>query len=147
MISLFFLFPFQQIRLGVFDVLPANALDGLTAEDLRLLLNGIWDVDVDLLASYTTFLDESNCGAAAAAAEGGGEQGENPTDNQASGNTTANASAATDRVSRLKRWFWHVVRGMDSRQRQDLVDATTRTQHLPLPTPTTTFNHNSFSPL
>lgn len=103
------------MRLGVFDVLPANSLDGLTAEDLRLLLNGIWDVDVDLLASYTTFLDESNCGAAAAAAEGG-VQSENATE------TTTNVSAANERVARLKRWFWHVVRSLDARQRQDLVN-------------------------
>lgn len=107
----------------MFDVLPANALDGLTAEDLRLLLNGIWDVDVDLLASYTTFLDESNCGAAAAEGSSG-EQGENSTENQPSITTGSAVASASDRVSRLKRWFWHVVRSMDSRQRQDLVRET-----------------------
>lgn len=118
--------PLEQIRLGVFDVLPANALDGLTAEDLRLLLNGIWDVDVDLLASYTTFLDESNCGAAAAAAAAeGGVQSEGATE------TTTTASAANERVARLKRWFWHIVRSLDSRQRQDLLYFWTSSPALP----------------
>ena len=47
------------MRQGVFDVLPSNALDGLTAEDLRLLLNGVGDINVNQLMSYTTFNDES----------------------------------------------------------------------------------------
>ena len=29
------------MRLGLFDVLPAGSLDALTAEDFRLLLNGV----------------------------------------------------------------------------------------------------------
>ena len=44
---------------GVFDVLPTNALTGLMAEDLRLLLNGIGEVDVNALISYTTFNNET----------------------------------------------------------------------------------------
>lgn len=32
----------------------------LTAEDLRLLLNGVGDIHVGTLISYTTFNDESN---------------------------------------------------------------------------------------
>jgi E3 ubiquitin-protein ligase EDD1 len=43
----------------VFDVLPAGALDQLTAEDLRLLLNGVGDINVATLISYTSFNDES----------------------------------------------------------------------------------------
>ena len=31
----------DQMRLGLFDVLPAGSLDALTAEDFRLLLNGV----------------------------------------------------------------------------------------------------------
>lgn len=41
-------------------MLPEYALDRLTAEDLRLLLNGVGDIHVGTLISYTTFNDESN---------------------------------------------------------------------------------------
>lgn len=34
-------------------------LKGLTAEDLRLLFNGVGDINVSTLISYTTFNDES----------------------------------------------------------------------------------------
>lgn len=47
------------MKYGVLDVLPASALAGLTAEDLRLLLNGVGDINVGVLISYTTFNDES----------------------------------------------------------------------------------------
>jgi len=47
------------LRSGVFDVIPESSLDGLTAEDLRLLLNGVGDINVPLLISYTSFNDES----------------------------------------------------------------------------------------
>lgn len=40
--------------------MPEYALDRLTAEDLRLLLNGVGDIHVGTLISYTTFNDESN---------------------------------------------------------------------------------------
>lgn len=50
----------EALRLGVFDVLPGGALDSLTAEDLRLLLNGVGDIHVGTLISYTTFNDESS---------------------------------------------------------------------------------------
>ena len=49
----------QSIRTGVFDVLPEGSLDSLTAEDLRLLLNGVGDINVAVLISYTSFNDES----------------------------------------------------------------------------------------
>ncbi|GFO10305.1 E3 ubiquitin-protein ligase ubr5 [Plakobranchus ocellatus] len=49
----------RNLRLGVFDVIPSNSLDGLTAEDLRLLLNGVGDINVQTLISYTSFNDES----------------------------------------------------------------------------------------
>jgi hypothetical protein len=45
--------------LGLFDVVPAGSLDGLTAEDFRLLLNGVGDINVATLISYTSFNDES----------------------------------------------------------------------------------------
>ena len=31
----------EQMKLGLFDVLPAGSLDSLTSEDFRLLLNGV----------------------------------------------------------------------------------------------------------
>lgn len=49
----------DNLRTGVFDVLPEGSLDGLTAEDLRLLLNGVGDINVTVLISYTSFNDES----------------------------------------------------------------------------------------
>ncbi|CAG9834089.1 unnamed protein product [Diabrotica balteata] len=49
----------ENIKTGVFDVLPEGSLDGLTAEDLRLLLNGVGDINVAVLISYTSFNDES----------------------------------------------------------------------------------------
>ena len=45
--------------LGLFDVIPSRALDGLTGEDLRLLINGVGDINVQTLISYTSFNDES----------------------------------------------------------------------------------------
>jgi len=51
--------PLDNIREGVFDVIPRSALDGLFAEDLRLLLNGVGEIDVQALINYTSFNDES----------------------------------------------------------------------------------------
>jgi hypothetical protein len=31
----------EHLKMGLFDVLPSGSLDGLTSEDLRLLLNGV----------------------------------------------------------------------------------------------------------
>ncbi len=50
----------QAIKLGVYDVLPNDALKGLTAEDLRLVLCGTHDISIRLLQSYTSFADESS---------------------------------------------------------------------------------------
>ncbi|XP_054747498.1 E3 ubiquitin-protein ligase hyd isoform X1 [Anastrepha obliqua] len=52
----------EALRDGVFDVLPDNCMNSLTAEDLRLLLNGVGDINVSTLISYTTFNDESSEG-------------------------------------------------------------------------------------
>ncbi|KAK2726284.1 hypothetical protein QYM36_000668 [Artemia franciscana] len=49
----------DAIRSGVLDVIPGSTLDGLTAEDFRLLLNGVGDIDVQTLISFTSFNDES----------------------------------------------------------------------------------------
>ena len=40
-------------------MIPSANLDGLTSEDLRLLLNGVGDINVQTLISYTSFNDES----------------------------------------------------------------------------------------
>ncbi|CAL8107686.1 unnamed protein product [Calicophoron daubneyi] len=108
--------PLEQLRQGVFDVLPRNALDGLTAEDLRLLLNGAGEIDVEVLASYTTFHDETGASNSASV-----------------GKNIENSSAASilDKVARLKRWFWNTVRNMDSKQRQELLYFWTSSPTLP----------------
>lgn len=49
----------EQLRAGLNDVLPANAFEGINAEDFRLLLNGVADISINTLASYTTISDES----------------------------------------------------------------------------------------
>ena len=48
-----------QLKEGVFDVIPAGSVDTLTSEDFRLLLNGVGDINVTTLISYTSFNDES----------------------------------------------------------------------------------------
>lgn len=53
----------EALRDGVFDVLPENSLQNLTSEDLRLLLNGVGNINVMTLISYTSFNDESSEGA------------------------------------------------------------------------------------
>lgn len=52
----------KHLRVGVLDVIPAYTLEGLTAEDLRLLLNGVGSINVQTLISYTSFNDESGEG-------------------------------------------------------------------------------------
>jgi len=49
----------KKIKEGVFDVIPTGSVDTLTAEDFRLLLNGVGDINVTTLISYTSFNDES----------------------------------------------------------------------------------------
>ncbi|CAG2184492.1 EDD1 [Mytilus edulis] len=51
----------KSLQQGVFDVIPAANPEGLT-EDLRLLLNGVGDINVQTLISYTSFNDESGEG-------------------------------------------------------------------------------------
>uniref|UniRef100_UPI00358E0F24 E3 ubiquitin-protein ligase UBR5-like isoform X5 n=1 Tax=Myxine glutinosa TaxID=7769 RepID=UPI00358E0F24 len=51
--------PMLAMRRGVLEVLPRSALEDLTAEDFRLLLNGCGEVNVQMLISYTSFNDES----------------------------------------------------------------------------------------
>ena len=57
-LSVNYFFSFQ-LKEGVFDVIPAGSVDTLTSEDFRLLLNGVGDINVTTLISYTSFNDES----------------------------------------------------------------------------------------
>ncbi|CAK5111291.1 unnamed protein product [Meloidogyne enterolobii] len=50
----------DAMRRGVFDVLPADALINLTAEDMRLILCGSQDINLQILQSFTKFFDESS---------------------------------------------------------------------------------------
>ncbi|XP_063054958.1 E3 ubiquitin-protein ligase UBR5 isoform X5 [Engraulis encrasicolus] len=51
--------PLHAMRKGLLDVLPKTALEDLTAEDFRLLVNGCGEVNVQMLISFTSFNDES----------------------------------------------------------------------------------------
>ena len=53
------LFLSQAMKSGLYDVLPVTVLEGLTAEDMRLLLCGCQQVELDILKKITTFTDES----------------------------------------------------------------------------------------
>ena len=41
-------------------MIPADTLTNLTSEDLRLILCGTQDVNIQMLQSFTKFLDESS---------------------------------------------------------------------------------------
>lgn len=41
----------DEMRRGLFDVLPSGSLDALTAEDFRLLLNGVSN-DINPLQNF-----------------------------------------------------------------------------------------------
>nr|XP_018904419.1 PREDICTED: E3 ubiquitin-protein ligase UBR5 isoform X3 [Bemisia tabaci] len=93
----------DAIRQGVFDVLPPSALDGLTPEDFRLLLNGVGDFNVSVLISYTNFIDESS----------------------------PNPHEPSPRLLKLKRWLWSIVEKMTPVERMDLVYFWTGSPALP----------------
>ncbi|ULT90231.1 hypothetical protein L3Y34_008530 [Caenorhabditis briggsae] len=50
---------FEAMREGILDVIPENMLNGLTPEDLRLIICGIESVSISVLQANTSFLDES----------------------------------------------------------------------------------------
>lgn len=83
--------PLENLQMGIFDVIPQSSLDGLTAEDLRLLLNGVGDINTQTLINYTSFNDETGD------REGG------------------------DKVKRFKKWFWATIEKMSTHEKQDLV--------------------------
>ena len=47
------------MKRGVQDVFPLSHFTGLTSEDLRLLLNGAGDINIQQLQNYTSFSDET----------------------------------------------------------------------------------------
>ena len=58
-----FCFFSQAMRLGITDVLPGHVLEGITAEELHMLLCGCQLVEIETLRKITTFTDESSeCG-------------------------------------------------------------------------------------
>uniref|UniRef100_A0AC34RRG3 E3 ubiquitin-protein ligase UBR5 n=1 Tax=Panagrolaimus sp. JU765 TaxID=591449 RepID=A0AC34RRG3_9BILA len=50
----------EAIKKGVFDVIPSDCLSHLSPEDLRLILCGSSEINMNILESYTKFLDESS---------------------------------------------------------------------------------------
>nr|XP_039264604.1 E3 ubiquitin-protein ligase UBR5-like isoform X3 [Styela clava] len=93
----------KQMKEGLFDVLPRSSLDGLTAEDLRLLANGCGRVNVHTLISYTSFNDESG----------------------------KSAGSNAEKLTEFKRWFWSVVLAMNHSSRQELLYFWTGSPALP----------------
>jgi len=93
--------PLESLKQGVFDVIPRGSLDGLTSEDLRLLLNGIGDINTQSLINYTSFNDET-----------GDREG-------------------MEKVQRFKKWFWSTVEKMNATEKQDLVYFWTSSPALP----------------
>lgn len=91
----------QSMRQGVHDAIPACALENLTAEDFRLLLNGVGEINVKTLMSYTTFIDDRG--------------------KQNSG----------EHLGYFKKWFWSIVEKMTTREKQDLVYFWTGSPSLP----------------
>ena len=47
----------EAIRKGIFDILPKYLFKTFTPEDLRLLMNGLQDINVQTLQSYVTFIN------------------------------------------------------------------------------------------
>ena len=50
----------KAMKSGLYDVLPSYVLESLSAEDMRLLLCGCQQVDIDTLKKITVFSDESS---------------------------------------------------------------------------------------
>ena len=92
----------QALTEGVSDVIPRSRLTGLTAEDLRLILNGSGEISVELLKQITQFNNES------------GPANENP-----------------EKMTRFKKWFWSIVERMSATEKQELVYFWTSSPALP----------------
>jgi E3 ubiquitin-protein ligase EDD1 len=91
--------------LGVFDVLPSTALDYLSPEDFRLLLNGTSTISIPTLMTYTTFNDESGKQRRCASVS----------------DSSALSGETIERINQFKKWFWSVLEKFTAVERQDLV--------------------------
>lgn len=123
------------MKAGVFDVLPGNALDNLTAEDFRLLLNGVGEINVVQLMNYTTFNVESGkCKfqwpvksvlLLSLSWQLGGVLLNNKT------NFLPFSGDGCFHLAYFKKWFWSIVEKMTTQEKQDLVDFWTGSPALP----------------
>uniref|UniRef100_A0A6G1SD51 E3 ubiquitin-protein ligase UBR5 n=1 Tax=Aceria tosichella TaxID=561515 RepID=A0A6G1SD51_9ACAR len=98
----------QAMRQGVMDVLPPTALDNLTAEDFRLLLNGVGEINIQTLIGYTTFIDDRGTSA-----------------------SKRSSVHVDEQLGYFKKWFWSIVEKMTTKERQDLVYFWTGSPSLP----------------
>ena len=98
----------QSIRQGVMDVIPPSALENLTPEDFRLLLNGVGEINVQTLIGYTTFIDDRGTSA-----------------------SKRNSVQVDEQLGYFKKWFWSIVEKMTTKERQDLVYFWTGSPSLP----------------
>lgn len=126
------------MRKGLLDVLPKNALEDLTAEDFRLLVNGCGEVNVQMLISFTSFNDESGM----AALSGypllclhpsiflsylcflcllSNERFAILMQYSEKRFVLHPTGENADKLLQFKRWFWSIVEKMSMTERQDLV--------------------------
>ena len=91
----------RAINEGVSDVIPRSSLAGLTAEDLRLMLNGSGEISVDLLKQITQF------------------------------NNEAGPNEPQEKITKFKKWFWSLVERMSVAEKQELVYFWTSSPALP----------------
>ena len=87
-------------------MIPSGSVDTLTSEDFRLLLNGVGDINVTTLISYTSFNDES---------------GERLYQLCISILHVTTAGEPSERLVTFKRWLWAVIEKMSPLEKQDLV--------------------------
>merc|ERR1712176_293564 len=91
----------RAINEGVSDVIPWSSLAGLTAEDLRLMLNGSGEISVDLLKQIPQF------------------------------NNEAGPNEPQEKITKFKKWFWSLVERMSVSEKQELVYFWTSSPALP----------------
>ncbi|KAL5247971.1 hypothetical protein ACHWQZ_G017216 [Mnemiopsis leidyi] len=91
----------RAINEGVSDVIPRTSLAGLTAEDLRLMLNGSGEISVELLKQITQF------------------------------NNEAGPNEPQEKITKFKKWFWSLVERMSVAEKQELVYFWTSSPALP----------------
>ncbi|XP_063690395.1 E3 ubiquitin-protein ligase UBR5-like isoform X2 [Bolinopsis microptera] len=91
----------RAINEGVSDVIPRSSLGGLTAEDLRLMLNGSGEISVELLKQITQF------------------------------NNEAGPNEPQEKITKFKKWFWSLVERMSVAEKQELVYFWTSSPALP----------------